>query len=81
MRPIQPLIALSEKLARRMTALAGGRGWLSAHMRRGDFTVVGWVKDQSLEAHFGHIKDIFSEGRKRIKKQVLRGGIPRDDDP
>lgn len=82
MRPIQPLVALSEKLARRMTALAGGRAWLSAHMRRGDFTIVGWVKDRSLEAHLQHIKDVFEEGKKRkLVKQVLRGGMPRSTDP
>ncbi|GJJ13799.1 hypothetical protein Clacol_008056 [Clathrus columnatus] len=81
MRPIGPLIALSEKIARRMTGLADGRAWLSAHMRRGDFTVIGWVKDKSLESHLKHVQEIFEQGRKRLVRQVLRGGMPREDDP
>ncbi|GJJ13798.1 hypothetical protein Clacol_008055 [Clathrus columnatus] len=84
MQPTSPLILLSEKLAKRMTRLSHGRGWFSTHMRRGDFIRIGWVKDQSLEAHLKHVKDVFEQGRKKLTSGRFwfwSGGMPRRDDP
>ena len=42
--------------------------WMSAHMRRGDFAIVGWVMEKTVEAHFERIRAHLDVGR-----DILRG--------
>lgn len=41
-RPPRRYIDMGNKLAARMTEKVGGRAWLGAHMRRGDFLGIHW---------------------------------------
>ena len=41
-RPPAGIVRLGEVLSARMEELCGGRKWVAAHMRRGDFIGIGW---------------------------------------
>jgi hypothetical protein len=36
---------------------------MSAHMRRGDFAIVGWVMEKTLEGHFQRVQEHLDVGR------------------
>ncbi|KAI9509096.1 hypothetical protein F5148DRAFT_1148555 [Russula earlei] len=55
--------ALAKVLAARMREMNGGRLWMGAHMRRGDFIRLGWVMEPSPEAHIRRVKDRLQAGR------------------
>ncbi|KAI9512605.1 hypothetical protein F5148DRAFT_1373098 [Russula earlei] len=57
------VIALAKVLAARMREMNGGRLWMGAHMRRGDFIRLGWVMELSPEAHIRRVKDRLQAGR------------------
>lgn len=42
-RPPERYRVVAERVATRMEERAEGRMWMSAHLRRGDFIVVGWA--------------------------------------
>ncbi|KAI0275081.1 hypothetical protein BC834DRAFT_965522 [Gloeopeniophorella convolvens] len=61
--PPQRVLDLANLLSARMRALTGGRLWMGAHMRRGDFVNLGWAMELSPEAHVGRVKDRLGYGR------------------
>ncbi|KAF8575349.1 hypothetical protein K439DRAFT_1370155 [Ramaria rubella] len=67
-RPVAPVRNLVKKLAMRIRERCGGRMWMAAHMRRGDFSIVGWVMEKSLDAHLARVKDRLNMGRDRLAK-------------
>ncbi|KIJ45168.1 hypothetical protein M422DRAFT_207427 [Sphaerobolus stellatus SS14] len=87
--PIPPVRDLTDKIAMRMRELCDGRMWMSAHMRRGDFSTVGWAMEKDLAAHLKRVKDRFSAGRSTIRKLLLHSHgnkadlslSPREGDP
>lgn len=52
-----------------MQERCGGRMWMAAHMRRGDFTVIGWVMENTIESHLERIRDRLDRGR-HILEQI-----------
>ncbi|KZP26132.1 hypothetical protein FIBSPDRAFT_909313 [Athelia psychrophila] len=64
--------ALVEKLANRIQEKVGGRMWVGAHMRRGDFVNVDWAMEKTFEAHFDRIRNRLSTGRDLLRS--LEGG-------
>jgi len=39
---------------------------MAGHMRRGDFAILGWTTDQSIENHFERIKKGLADGREAL---------------
>ncbi|KAG9098381.1 hypothetical protein FRC06_006468 [Ceratobasidium sp. 370] len=68
MRPIGPVRRLALKVYDRMEKIVGGRQWMGAHMRRGDFVDHGWAMDTNLKNHFARIKSRLSNGRKVLEE-------------
>lgn len=67
---------------------------MAAHMRRGDFTLVGWAMEKGIEQHLDRVKNRFATGRERLRdvlyKSSRRGSgdlakaeklLPREGDP
>ncbi|KAG8918191.1 hypothetical protein FRC02_002550 [Tulasnella sp. 418] len=54
---------LAEKIHDRMMEKVGGRMWMAAHMRRGDFVQLGWVMESGLKEHMKRLKDRLRHGR------------------
>jgi len=61
-----PILALAETLAERMRQLNDGRRWMGAHMRRGDFILLGWVMEWDIHDHINRIKDRLERGRELL---------------
>lgn len=65
--------------------------WMSAHMRRGDFALVGWVMEKTVEAHFERIRARLDSGRGILKKlhkpgvaqgvETSQSVLPKEGDP
>ncbi|KAF8679444.1 GDP-fucose protein O-fucosyltransferase [Rhizoctonia solani] len=68
MRPTGPVRRLAMKLHERMQKIVGGRQWMGAHMRRGDFVDQGWVMEHSIEGHLSRITQRLSNGRKILQE-------------
>lgn len=62
-RPPPWATQLADRIIKKMDHLNEGRSWLSAHMRRGDFSRLGWSMEASIENHFGRIKRTLDRGR------------------
>lgn len=62
MRPPDKVLELADKFDERMTAMNGGRMWMAAHMRRGDFSSSGWVMEKTIENHLSRVQDRFAIG-------------------
>ncbi|KAG8916486.1 hypothetical protein FRC00_000056 [Tulasnella sp. 408] len=80
-RPIDKIRKLGEELAQRMRRRVGGRMWMSAHMRRGDFIREGWVMEQSIGDHLLRIKLHLANGSQVLhgiqeRRQVILFGVP-----
>jgi len=58
---------LAARLAARLKELNGGRMWLGAHMRRGDFNRINWVMEQSIQAHLSRIQNNLAKGRTLLR--------------
>ncbi|KZP27898.1 hypothetical protein FIBSPDRAFT_730105 [Athelia psychrophila] len=58
---------LAAKLAARMQAMNGGRMWLGAHMRRGDFVRTNWAMEKTIEGHLERIKISLAAGRATLR--------------
>jgi hypothetical protein len=61
--PPPKMLRLAEKLAARMQDRVGGRMWVAAHMRRGDFVKFGWAMNEDSELHFRRITSTLEKGR------------------
>lgn len=57
------VIELADQLSTRMVKAVGGRMWMGAHMRRGDFATLKWSMEPSFEAHLARIKRHLRDGR------------------
>ncbi|KAG2032417.1 hypothetical protein BDR03DRAFT_903722 [Suillus americanus] len=57
------VIDLADQLSSRMIEKAGGRMWMGAHMRRGDFATLKWAMEPSFEAHLARVKRHLRDGR------------------
>ncbi|KAG1735593.1 uncharacterized protein EDB91DRAFT_1056235 [Suillus paluster] len=68
------VVELADQLFNRMVEKAGGRMWMAAHMRRGDFARLNWVMEQSFEAHLARVKSHLRDGRD-ILHSVHRGPL------
>ncbi|KAI0068212.1 hypothetical protein BV25DRAFT_1818597 [Artomyces pyxidatus] len=60
---IDTVLALGAELAQRMRDRAGGRLWMGAHMRRGDFLRLGWAMEKDPEDHVKRVKHHLEGGR------------------
>ncbi|KAI0308222.1 hypothetical protein B0F90DRAFT_1807467 [Multifurca ochricompacta] len=61
--PPYNVLDLAAVLADRMRQMVGGRLWMGAHMRRGDFVRLGWVMEPTPEDHVRRVKDHLQTGR------------------
>ncbi|KAH9032251.1 hypothetical protein EDB85DRAFT_2145627 [Lactarius pseudohatsudake] len=61
--PPQEVFNLGEVLSSRMRQRTGGRMWMGAHMRRGDFLRLGWAMESTPEDHVRRVKDRLTAGR------------------
>ncbi|KAH8993725.1 hypothetical protein EDB92DRAFT_376405 [Lactarius akahatsu] len=61
--PPQKVLDLAEVLSLRMRQRTGGRMWMGAHMRRGDFVEFGWAMEMGPEDHIQRVKDRLQAGR------------------
>ncbi|KAH9051203.1 hypothetical protein EDB83DRAFT_2543049 [Lactarius deliciosus] len=61
--PPQEVFDLAEVLSDRMRQRTGGRMWMGAHMRRGDFVAFGWAMEMAPEDHVRRVKDRLEAGR------------------
>ncbi|KAH9173184.1 hypothetical protein EDB89DRAFT_2095346 [Lactarius sanguifluus] len=59
----QKVFDLAEVLSSRMRQRTGGRMWMGAHMRRGDFVRMGWGSRMTVEGHVRHVKERLGVGR------------------
>ncbi|KIK18769.1 hypothetical protein PISMIDRAFT_683952, partial [Pisolithus microcarpus 441] len=62
---------LADTMSDRMRDIAGGRMWMGAHMRRGDFVRYHWVMHDDFGEHLSRIKNHLDVGR-----EVLRNLSP-----
>ncbi|KAG1884440.1 hypothetical protein F4604DRAFT_1574879 [Suillus subluteus] len=68
------VIELADQLSNRMVEKAGGRMWMGAHMRRGDFATLKWAMEPSFKAHLARVKRHLRDGRD-ILQFVHRGPL------
>ncbi|KAH7903446.1 hypothetical protein BJ138DRAFT_1168131 [Hygrophoropsis aurantiaca] len=61
--PIDSVKRLSAAMDKAMTERNGGRMWMGAHMRRGDFVLYNWTMQAELGDHFQRIKTSLEYGR------------------
>ncbi|KAH8993698.1 hypothetical protein EDB92DRAFT_1979327 [Lactarius akahatsu] len=59
----QKVFDLAEVLSSRMRQRTGGRMWMGAHMRRGDFVRMGWGSTITPEDHIRQVEDRLGAGR------------------
>jgi hypothetical protein len=64
---IDKVYELAAKLAARMKAKTGGRMWLGAHMRRGDFVRDNWAMEKTIAAHLSRIQGHLATGRRVLR--------------
>ncbi|KAG6379179.1 hypothetical protein JVT61DRAFT_11621 [Boletus reticuloceps] len=60
---IDSVMELSAVMARRMQERVGGRMWMGAHMRRGDFVRYNWAMQPDFGDHLQRIHDRLDAGR------------------
>ncbi|KIJ17149.1 hypothetical protein PAXINDRAFT_167928, partial [Paxillus involutus ATCC 200175] len=65
--PTDRVKELSASMDLRMQQLVGGRMWMGAHMRRGDFVRYHWVMQAEFGDHFLRIKNRLDNGRNIIR--------------
>ncbi|KAF8123741.1 hypothetical protein EV363DRAFT_1179181 [Boletus edulis] len=63
LRHIDSVMELSAVMARRMQERVGGRMWMGAHMRRGDFVRYNWAMQPDFGDHLQRINDRLDAGR------------------
>ncbi|KZV71332.1 hypothetical protein PENSPDRAFT_540994, partial [Peniophora sp. CONT] len=70
--PVDAVDELASKLASRMYERVGGRLWMGAHMRRGDFVRLGWAMESDPETHVRRVKDRLGKGREFLESLKSR---------
>ncbi|KAH7882455.1 hypothetical protein F5I97DRAFT_1817012 [Phlebopus sp. FC_14] len=73
MRLTDNVLDLAEQLKERLLTLNGGRLWMAAHMRRGDFARLNWVMEADFKQHLERIKRHLREGRDILIS--MHGGV------
>ncbi|KIY68498.1 hypothetical protein CYLTODRAFT_421532 [Cylindrobasidium torrendii FP15055 ss-10] len=73
------VMRLADKLVQRMYEVTGGRLWMAAHIRRGDFIRYGWVMEQTPEEHIARVKRHLAIGRS-VVEQLRESGAPQTFD-
>ncbi|KAK0195014.1 hypothetical protein F5146DRAFT_922886 [Armillaria mellea] len=66
-RHIDAAISLADLMVQRLYDLVGGRLWMAAHMRRGDFIRYNFVMENTPEKHIDRVKQHLTNGRRLIK--------------
>ncbi|KAK0225511.1 hypothetical protein IW262DRAFT_1266724 [Armillaria fumosa] len=66
-RVIDTVISLADLMVQRLYDLVGGRLWMAAHMRRGDFIRYNFVMENTPEKHIDRVKQHLTNGRRLIK--------------
>ncbi|KAK0462652.1 uncharacterized protein EV420DRAFT_1619149 [Desarmillaria tabescens] len=66
-RQIDAVISLADLMVQRMYDLVGGRLWMAAHMRRGDFVRYNFVMENTPERHIDRVKQHLVNGRRLIE--------------
>ncbi|KAF9228706.1 hypothetical protein BS17DRAFT_772382 [Gyrodon lividus] len=65
--PTDRVKELSASMDQHIRELVGGRMWMGAHMRRGDFVRYKWVMQSEFGDHLQRIKNHLNEGRNIIR--------------
>ncbi|KAH9952603.1 hypothetical protein BC827DRAFT_1274389 [Russula dissimulans] len=73
------VFALADALAARMQKINGGRLWMGAHMRRGDFVRAHWVMESTLADHVQRVKDRLNKGRELLTGLSNISAYPLED--
>ncbi|KAG9126570.1 hypothetical protein FRC07_002943 [Ceratobasidium sp. 392] len=97
MRAPEKYWRIASRVESHMRVKCGGRMFMAAHIRRGDFIRFGWAPDENLETHVGQVREKLRAGTRilsDIKKEyseksnlthmdmeVAQYDLPRDDDP
>ncbi|KAG8936607.1 hypothetical protein FRC02_000600 [Tulasnella sp. 418] len=81
MRPPANVRKLAQVLHDRMMQRVGGRMWMAAHMRRGDFVRLGWAMEAKIEDHLARVKDRLDKGRQVLQtisttKELQKYDVP-----
>ncbi|KAH7928998.1 hypothetical protein BV22DRAFT_1030029 [Leucogyrophana mollusca] len=80
MRPTDSVIELAALLDSRMKEKTGGRMWMGAHMRRGDFVRTNWAMEKEFGDHLKRIKKHLSDGRSLLwslrESDLTTYGVP-----
>ncbi|KAK0213194.1 hypothetical protein DFS33DRAFT_1247933 [Desarmillaria ectypa] len=66
-RHIDPVISIADLMVQRLDDLVGGRLWMAAHMRRGDFVRYNFVMENTPERHIDRVKQHLTSGRRLIE--------------
>ncbi|KZT50933.1 hypothetical protein CALCODRAFT_488317 [Calocera cornea HHB12733] len=67
MRRPENILRIAHRVDLRMRKIVGGRMWMAAHMRRGDFTTVDWVRVGSIEEQWNRVHGRLNEGRQVLQ--------------
>ncbi|VDC06539.1 unnamed protein product [Peniophora sp. CBMAI 1063] len=76
--PIPAVRALGECFSKRMLDLNNGRQYLAAHMRRGDFSVLKYAAERTIQDHTARIKDRLHNGLTSLREWAHSGWRPVD---
>ncbi|KAK0505188.1 hypothetical protein EDD18DRAFT_1060580 [Armillaria luteobubalina] len=66
-RHIDAVISLADLMVQGLYELVGGRLWMAAHMRRGDFIRYNFVMENTPEKHIDRVEQHLTNGRRLIK--------------
>ncbi|KAF8340001.1 uncharacterized protein EI90DRAFT_2907527 [Cantharellus anzutake] len=66
-KPLPSIFKAAERVAERMLEVNGGRMWVAAHMRRGDFLRWGFQLEYSIRKHLERIKNNIQRGREVLR--------------
>ncbi|KAG9079933.1 hypothetical protein FRC06_007300 [Ceratobasidium sp. 370] len=88
---------IAARVESHMRARCGGRMFMAAHIRRGDFIRFGWTPDENLETHVRQVRDKLKNGAKilagikneysqkadleQVDTQISQYDPPEDGDP
>lgn len=75
---------LAERMQARVEAGGGGRSWMGAHLRRGDFVEIAWSPERDAEAHFDRLLEQLEVGRAALAEHAAsdrQDSVPREGDP
>jgi len=61
------VLDLADRFHERMSKRNGGRMWVAAHMRRGDFVRAGWVMEKTIQDHLDRVRSRLATGRNLLR--------------